>query len=101
MNWTPNEVEKIMNAVTGMTDERIRLLETEDFIWDALDHAWQLKYDELCEWIAFNKEYDPLERWQIIAPCFLSGGDHGHIMGYMADFFAHESEVVPRFSSPP
>ena len=60
-NWTPNEVEKIMNAVTGMTDERIRLLETEDFIWDALDHAWQLKYDELCEWIVFNKEYDPLE----------------------------------------
>ena len=66
-----SEAEKIMNAETGMTEERIHLLETEDFVWDAYDHAWQLKYDELCEWIAVNghgairqgKEYDTLERW--------------------------------------
>ena len=66
-----SEVEKIMNAETGMTKERIRLLEAEDFIWNPHDHAWQLKYDELCKWVDLNghgairqgKEYDPLKMW--------------------------------------
>jgi hypothetical protein len=49
-----SEVEKINKSYTGMTEERIRLLEAEDFIWNARDHAWQLKYDEMCEWIALN-----------------------------------------------
>ncbi|KAL3800310.1 hypothetical protein HJC23_003606 [Cyclotella cryptica] len=66
------EVEKLRKSYTGMSVERIRLLESEDFIWDPLDHAWHLKYEELCEWIAMNghgairrrrKSYDPLEGW--------------------------------------
>jgi hypothetical protein len=48
------EIEKIRNASTGMTEERIRLLEAEDFIWDYHKHAWEIKYGEMCEWIALN-----------------------------------------------
>lgn len=71
-NLDEREVEKIKSSYTGMNEERIRLLESEDFIWDPLDHAWQLKYQELCEWIAMNghgairrrqKSYDRLEGW--------------------------------------
>ena len=48
------EIEKISNSYTRMTEERIRQLEAEDFIWDPRDYAWQIKYEEMCEWIALN-----------------------------------------------
>eukprot|EP00970_Alexandrium_tamarense_P008014 scaffold1538_cov190-Alexandrium_tamarense.AAC.7 len=68
-----SEVEKIESLSTGMTDERIQLLEAEDFVWEPQNFAWQLKYDEVCDWIALNGhgairqrgagQYDPLARW--------------------------------------
>jgi hypothetical protein len=68
-----SEVEKFMNIDRRMTVERIRLLEAEDFVWNVYDHAWQLKYDELCEWIALNghggipgNKSDPLENWVFV-----------------------------------
>jgi hypothetical protein len=40
-----SEVEKIMKEDSrGMTEGRIGLLEAEDFVWNAWDHAWHLKY---------------------------------------------------------
>lgn len=39
---------------TGMTEERIQLLESEDFIWEPKEFLWNLKYEELREWIALN-----------------------------------------------
>ena len=67
-----DEIDAIINYKSGMNEERIRLLEAEDFIWDPLEYAWQTKYDELCQWIALNghgairrgkKNYSPLEGW--------------------------------------
>ena len=55
-----------------MTEERIHLLDSEDFIWDPFEYNWQMKYEELCEWIAFNghggirrgkQNYSPLQGW--------------------------------------
>ena len=67
------ELEKSASLPTGMTDERIRLLETADFIFDPFTHAWEEKYNELCQFVATNghasirrstrKGYDPLARW--------------------------------------
>lgn len=66
------DIERLALLSTGMTEERIRLLEAEDFIWDAFNHAWEQKYDELCMFVAVNghaairsrrKGYDPLARW--------------------------------------
>jgi hypothetical protein len=57
---------------SGLNEERIRLLESQDFIFDPLEYVWQLRYNELCEWIALNghgairkgkKHYSPLEGW--------------------------------------
>jgi hypothetical protein len=71
-NLDEPEIEKISNSYTRMTEERIRLLEAEDFIWDPLDCAWQIKYEEMCEWIALNdhgairvskKQYSSLATW--------------------------------------
>ena len=71
-NLDEPEIEKISNSYTRMTEERIRLLEAEDFIWDPLDCAWTMKYDEMSEWIALNghgairvskKQYSSLATW--------------------------------------
>jgi hypothetical protein len=71
-NLDESEIEKIRNTSTGMTEERIRLLEAEDFIWDYYKHAWEIKYEEMCEWISLNghgairaskKKYNSLARW--------------------------------------
>jgi hypothetical protein len=71
-NLDDPEIEKIRNTSPWMTEKRIRLLEAEDFIWDPHDHAWQIKYEEMCEWIALNghgairrslKQYDSLAEW--------------------------------------
>lgn len=67
-----DEIDAIRNYTSGMNEERIYLLEAEGFIWDPIEHAWQTKYDELCDWIALNghgsiqrgkKNYNPLEGW--------------------------------------
>ena len=66
------DIERLALLSTGMTEERVRLLNAEDFIWDAFNHAWEQKYDELCMFVAVNghanirsrrKGYDPLARW--------------------------------------
>ena len=66
------EIERLASLQNGMTEERIRLLDAEDFIWDPFNHAWELKYNEFCMFVAVNgnadirsrgKGYDPLVRW--------------------------------------
>ena len=72
------EVEEEMNRLnrlhTGMTEERIRLLEAEDFIWDAFEYSWDLKFEELISFAALNGHANvretrkgdantPLARW--------------------------------------
>jgi len=37
-----------------LTAERIQLLDSEEFIWDPKEYLWQLKFEELREWIALN-----------------------------------------------
>jgi hypothetical protein len=38
-----------------MTEERIQLPEDEDFIiWDPFEYSWQLRFEELCQWIKIN-----------------------------------------------
>ena len=71
-NLDASEVERITNSTTGMTEDRIRLLEAEEFIWDPKEYLWELKLEELREWIALNghgaivtrkKNNSPLETW--------------------------------------
>ena len=66
------ETKTIRKYQTAMNEERIRLLESEDFVWDPFEYAWQMKFEELCEWIALNghgairrgkNTYSPLEGW--------------------------------------
>ena len=69
-----HEKEKSATSLqTAMTEERIRLLEAENFIWDPFNYAWEMKLDELQNFVALNghggireqrgKGYDPLARW--------------------------------------
>mmetsp|Transcript_3206 Transcript_3206/g.6445 ORF Transcript_3206/g.6445 Transcript_3206/m.6445 type:complete len:383 (+) Transcript_3206:387-1535(+) len=61
------------NKPTGMTEERIQLLEDIDFIWDPFQYAWNMKYNELCDFISINghsairakrgSKNFPLARW--------------------------------------
>lgn len=70
-NCNDDEADKVRSS--GMTEERIQLLESQDFIWDPLDYHWQQKFKELREWIARNghgaiyltKKHDPLETWAV------------------------------------
>lgn len=66
------ELERLASLSTGMTEERVRLLDAEDFIWDPFNHAWEQKYNEFCMFVRMNghtairsrrKGYDPLARW--------------------------------------
>jgi hypothetical protein len=66
------ELERLASLSTGMTEERVRLLDAEDFIWDPFNHAWEQKYNEFCMFVSINghaairsrrKGYDPLARW--------------------------------------
>ncbi len=61
------------NKPTGMTQQRIQLLEDVDFIWDPFQYAWDMKYNELCDFISINghsairakrgSKNFPLARW--------------------------------------
>eukprot|EP00571_Detonula_confervacea_P007497 CAMPEP_0172316660 /NCGR_PEP_ID=MMETSP1058-20130122/29017_1 /TAXON_ID=83371 /ORGANISM="Detonula confervacea, Strain CCMP 353" /LENGTH=462 /DNA_ID=CAMNT_0013031019 /DNA_START=25 /DNA_END=1413 /DNA_ORIENTATION=+ len=67
------EMKRVKRLGTGMTEERIRLLDAEGFIWDAFAHQWELKFEDLCSFVALNghaairerrgSKYDPLGRW--------------------------------------
>jgi len=68
-----NEKEEAERLATGMTEERLRLLEAEEFIWSPRDYIWESKFEELCSFAALNGHtavfrrssgpYDPLARW--------------------------------------
>ncbi|KAL3762831.1 hypothetical protein ACHAWU_000978 [Discostella pseudostelligera] len=49
-----DEIKRLNGLHTGMTEERIRLLEAEDFIWDAFAYSWDLKFEELQNFAALN-----------------------------------------------
>ena len=53
-NLNPSDVEICNSSSTGLTAERIQLLDSEEFIWDPKEYLWQLKFQELREWIALN-----------------------------------------------
>ena len=67
------EMERVNKLWTAMTEERIRLLEAEGFIWSVVDYWWDSKYEELCSFVAQNGHsgifktsngpYNPLARW--------------------------------------
>lgn len=67
------EMERLNSRSTGMTEERIRLLEAEDFVWDPKALVWEEKFAELCDFVALNGHaavfrkggapYNPLARW--------------------------------------
>jgi len=66
------EVEMIKRKSTGMTEERIRLLNAEDFIWEPQAYAWESRFTELCNFLAMNghaaisrriDSNDALSRW--------------------------------------
>ena len=67
------ELERLKSRSTGMNQTRIELLEAEDMIWDPLQYAWDLKFGELCDFVALNghaalfrrkgQKYIPLYRW--------------------------------------
>ena len=65
------EVEEIHSKSTGMTEERLRLLNAEEFIFDPREHAWNAKFADLCDFAALNghaavfrkKKSNPLAYW--------------------------------------
>ncbi|KAL7544248.1 hypothetical protein ACHAWF_007625 [Thalassiosira exigua] len=66
------EIEKMSKKSTGMTEERIQLLESEGFIWEPSVYKWELKFSELCEFAALNghaapkrsrRNYNSLASW--------------------------------------
>jgi hypothetical protein len=67
------EMERVNKLWTAMTEERIRLLEAEGFIWSVVDYWWDSKFDELRNFVAQNGHggifktskgpYNPLARW--------------------------------------
>ena len=43
---TKEEMERLTRMPSDMTQERIRLLEAVDFVWDVHAHVWELRYRE-------------------------------------------------------
>jgi len=65
------EIERANSLATGMTEERLRLLEEVDFVWNARDYKWNRSYLELCEFVQLNghahvREKGPLARWVVV-----------------------------------
>ena len=56
-----------------LSTRRIRLLESQDFVWDPIEHAWTKKYKELLAWVAKNghgaiyltKKHESLGTWAV------------------------------------
>ena len=65
------ELERLTKFVKGMTEERIKILEREGFVWDVHSYAWKLRFQELQYIIdvyghapiSSIKNYDPLAKW--------------------------------------
>jgi hypothetical protein len=65
------ELERLTKFVKGMTEERIKILEREGFVWDVHSYAWKLRFQELQSIIDVYghapisriKNYDPLAKW--------------------------------------
>jgi hypothetical protein len=49
---TKEEMERLTRMPSDMTQERIRLLEAVDFVWDVHAHVWELRYRELHDFSA-------------------------------------------------
>jgi len=70
-NGIKDEIKRLQRLSTGMTEERIRLLEEEDFVWDVRDRTWELRFEEVCRFVALNghgavserSPYTPLGGW--------------------------------------
>lgn len=70
---TKKEMKRVERLRTGMTEERIRLLEEVGFIWNVHDYSWESKFEELCNFVALNghaaifsnssRKYYPLAKW--------------------------------------
>ena len=65
------EIERANSLATGMTEERLRLLEEVDFVWNAREYKWNRSYLELCEFVQLNghahvREKGPLARWVVV-----------------------------------
>jgi len=67
------EIERANSLATGMTEERLQLLEEVDFVWNARDYKWNRSYLELCEFVQLNghahvreKVNGPLARWVVV-----------------------------------
>jgi hypothetical protein len=67
------ELKSLKKLNTGMTERRIRLLEAEDFVWDALAYVWESRFQELRTFVELNGHavfqerrggtYDSMARW--------------------------------------
>ncbi|KAL3768985.1 hypothetical protein ACHAW5_005553 [Stephanodiscus triporus] len=62
------EMDRLTRRSMGMNEKRIQLLEAEDFIWDAHDHVWESRFQELCTFVALNGHgviqwQNPLASW--------------------------------------
>ena len=67
------EMDRLTRGLRGMNEERIQLLEAEDFVWNVPAHVWELRFQELRAFVALNGHaviyrrkrgpYDPLARW--------------------------------------
>ena len=65
------ELERLTKFVKGLTEERIQLLEAEDFIWDVPAYIWEVRLQELRSFMEVyghapvfsKKNYDPLANW--------------------------------------
>ena len=71
-NLEAKEVERIEKLSTGMNETRMQILKDVDFIWDPKEYLWNLKYEELRDWITLNgdgairtrkKNNSSLETW--------------------------------------
>ena len=65
------KLERLNKLAAGITEERIKLLEAEGFIWDVHSYVWELQFQELQSFIDLNghapimrkKIYDQLASW--------------------------------------
>ena len=70
-NEVKKELEQLNKLAAGITEERIKLLEAEGFIWDVHSYVWELQFQELQSFIDLNghapimrkKIYDQLASW--------------------------------------
>ena len=64
------ELERLTKRLADMTEKRIQLLEAEDFVWDVNDHIWEIRFQEISDFMLLNghafikeRKGDPLISW--------------------------------------